>query len=334
MQNFDYEALPVETREFVKGKELSIKARTSQTIWENGRDLLEVKERLEHGQFMNWCEVNFPWSHSTVNNMINVAVKFPTVGNLDISAKTLYLLAQNSTPESARTEAIEKAESGEVITHKQAKDLIEAHKAVEEKNRHIEMLENTVKSLQGMLPTEDILQKIASMEQQLAQAKNQKPQTIEVPPPGYDQLKEDLKQAQERARSLDEALLAEKNKPAQLVEKIVKIKDEDAIKKIERQKNTYQEKANAMTHALADYERRIKELEGQLEVDNPTNIDIATAKALKSKLRYFDWDIKSEVENALKIGGDLRETQAVLEAMIGSLTKILEKIMGQVVIDI
>lgn len=40
--------------------------------------------------------------------MTNVVSKFPTVGNLDISAKTPFLLAQNSTPESARQEAIEK----------------------------------------------------------------------------------------------------------------------------------------------------------------------------------------------------------------------------------
>ena len=43
--------------------------------------------------------------------MIEVAETFKndTVSHLDFSTKTLYLLSQNSTPESARTEAIEKA---------------------------------------------------------------------------------------------------------------------------------------------------------------------------------------------------------------------------------
>ena len=120
---FDYQELSIETREFVKGKELSIKARTSQTIWENGRDLLEVKERLEHGQFQKWVEGNFPWSYATATRFMNVAETFKscTVQSLDIQTKALYLLAQNNTPETARQEAIEKAESGETVTHKEAR---------------------------------------------------------------------------------------------------------------------------------------------------------------------------------------------------------------------
>jgi hypothetical protein len=200
---FDYGELSIETREFVKSKELSIKARTSQTIWENGRDLLEVKERLEHGQFMEWCGANFPWSHSTVNNMINVAVKFPTVGNLDISAKTLYLLAQTSTPESARQEAIEKAESGETISHKEAKELVDAHK-------RISNLEDEIDGLQSKLPTDDVKKRIVELEAALKEA-NDNPSV--VPPPGYDQLKDDLRQAQLRARSLEESLIEEQKKP-------------------------------------------------------------------------------------------------------------------------
>jgi hypothetical protein len=49
--------------------------------------------------------------------MMGVAEKFKN-SNLevfDFSKSTLYLLADSSTPESARTEAIEKAESGETV---------------------------------------------------------------------------------------------------------------------------------------------------------------------------------------------------------------------------
>jgi hypothetical protein len=35
--------------EFLKGKEQAIKSRTAQTVIENGRDLLEAKQRVGHG---------------------------------------------------------------------------------------------------------------------------------------------------------------------------------------------------------------------------------------------------------------------------------------------
>jgi hypothetical protein len=44
--------------------------------------------------------------------------------------KVLQLLSQDSTPESARTEAMEKAENGESPTIKQSKELVEAHKRI------------------------------------------------------------------------------------------------------------------------------------------------------------------------------------------------------------
>ena len=82
---------------------------------ENGRDLLEVKERLEHGQFQKWVEGNFPWSYRTAVNMMNVAknLKVQDSSLLSFANETLFLLAQNSTPETAREEAIERAGDGE-----------------------------------------------------------------------------------------------------------------------------------------------------------------------------------------------------------------------------
>ncbi len=42
----------------------------------------------------------------------------------------MFLLAAPSTPESARTEAIELAEAGETLSIKEAKRIIEEHKAI------------------------------------------------------------------------------------------------------------------------------------------------------------------------------------------------------------
>ena len=56
---FDYQELSIETREFVKGKELSIKARghkDAQTILENGKDILSVRDKLPWNRFESWFE--------------------------------------------------------------------------------------------------------------------------------------------------------------------------------------------------------------------------------------------------------------------------------------
>jgi len=178
--------LSIETREFIKAKEFSIKARTSQTIWENGRDLLEVKERLEHGQFQKWVESRFPWSYRTAKDMMNVAETFKSaiVADLEIQTKALYLLAAPSTPQSAREKAIEKAEQGETITHKEAKELVAAHKT-------ISSLERQIADLQSTLPKEDVLLRISNLEGQLVEARSKPEKVIEVIPESHEKLKKD-----------------------------------------------------------------------------------------------------------------------------------------------
>jgi hypothetical protein len=47
---------------------------------------------------------------------------------LNFAASALYLLSAPSTPESAREEAIDRAEAGEVMTHAKAKAIIAAHR--------------------------------------------------------------------------------------------------------------------------------------------------------------------------------------------------------------
>jgi hypothetical protein len=49
------------------------------------------------------------------------AAKSPTVGDLNVDMRSLYLLAAPSTPVEARTEVIDRAEAGEHFTHAQVK---------------------------------------------------------------------------------------------------------------------------------------------------------------------------------------------------------------------
>jgi Protein of unknown function (DUF3102) len=70
-------------------------------IIEIGRHLIEAKKLAGHGHWLPWLEREFGWKEQSARNFVNVAelaAKSPTVGDLDIDFRGLYLLAAPSTP--------------------------------------------------------------------------------------------------------------------------------------------------------------------------------------------------------------------------------------------
>ncbi len=92
---------------------------------EIGRDLIAVKEKLEHGQFQKWIEAEFGWGKTTVRNFINVASnlgdKSATVAHLAPTA--IYALSAPSLPNEVRQEVVERLEKGEKFDADQIKRL-------------------------------------------------------------------------------------------------------------------------------------------------------------------------------------------------------------------
>lgn len=124
-KNFDYVNLDAETSRFVQQQTGEIRAlmkRTAQGIVEIGQKLIEVKERLGHGQFGDWLEAEFEWSWDTAGRFINVATRFSDFPQFaEFAPSALYVLSAPSTPESARNEALTRAKAGESITYTAAK---------------------------------------------------------------------------------------------------------------------------------------------------------------------------------------------------------------------
>jgi beta-mannanase len=93
-RRFDYSTLDPETRVFVQQRTSEIKQRlraAARTIWEIGQNLVEVRDRLEFGQFHDWLRGEFQWSRSTAYNYINVFISFgscPKFGQLPNVLKT------------------------------------------------------------------------------------------------------------------------------------------------------------------------------------------------------------------------------------------------------
>lgn len=130
---FDYAALDNETRIIVQQRTTEIKSlmrRAAQDIIDIGQKLIEVKARLGYGQFGPWLKAEFEWSERTARSFMQVATQFKSANfaDLRIAPSALYLLSAPSTPESARDEALARAEAGEPITYSTTYDLVQMHK--------------------------------------------------------------------------------------------------------------------------------------------------------------------------------------------------------------
>lgn len=139
---FSYDMLDDATRIVVQQRTTEIKAllrRTAQDIIDVGLKLSEVKQELGHGNFLAWLRREFDWSESAARKFMQVSRQFKTVKftNLNIAPSALYLLSADSTPESAREEALQLADSGEVITRHKAKAIVQQHTRTNQPNNDI-----------------------------------------------------------------------------------------------------------------------------------------------------------------------------------------------------
>lgn len=92
--------------------------RSAEDIIEIGRDLIGVKDRIGHGNFLPWIEAEFGMTDRTARRFMDVARvysgKSDIVSNIDTTA--LYELAAPKTPVEVREEIEKMIEAGEVVT--------------------------------------------------------------------------------------------------------------------------------------------------------------------------------------------------------------------------
>ena len=103
-------------------------------VIEIGRRLTECKRICGHGNWLPWLRREFRCSGSAALRYMQLyeMSKSVTVTDLDAPIKSLYLLAAPSTPETARTEIIKRARSGEAIPPSEVKRTIDAAKGREQ----------------------------------------------------------------------------------------------------------------------------------------------------------------------------------------------------------
>ena len=127
--SFDYSFLQQEELFFVRERAQKIKKlqkRATKDILDIGTLLIEVKDKLKHGQFEKWIEIEFKWSGATAKRFMAVAREFKSVSLNDLENivnTALYVLAAPITPKEAVEEAISLARQGETISEKRAKEI-------------------------------------------------------------------------------------------------------------------------------------------------------------------------------------------------------------------
>jgi hypothetical protein len=99
-------------------------------ILEIGRELQAVKQRLEHGQFLNWVQAACMLSARSAQLMMKAAAraegKDEIVAHLEPTA--IYLLAAPSTPETVRQRVMSQLEAGQRPAPQVIKSMIRAAK--------------------------------------------------------------------------------------------------------------------------------------------------------------------------------------------------------------
>jgi CheY-like chemotaxis protein len=159
--DFDYSQLDSETSVFIREQTEEIRGlmrRTAQGIVDIGQKLLDIKEKLGHGNFLNWLKKEFDWSELTAQRFMQVARQFESTNLLDleIAPSALYILSAPSTPDSVREEALSRAQAGENITYKAAKEIKQKYQPTskvkkDEENKQVEPETQAVSNVQTSL---------------------------------------------------------------------------------------------------------------------------------------------------------------------------------------
>ena len=129
---FDYSVLDENISSYVYEKTATIKQlakRMAEDTVNVGKALTEVKNVLEHDQYLRWLETEVGLSYYQANRFVNVAKSFEAseVKNLPISSTVLFVLGPSSVPQSARDEALDRAKQGEKISVKLAEEIKDKH---------------------------------------------------------------------------------------------------------------------------------------------------------------------------------------------------------------
>ena len=114
---FTYTDLPAPAAAEIEAATTRIKDRLIRQVTdiiETGRDLQEVKGKLEHGQFEPWLNTEFNMTTRTAQKYMRAAEYFVDKRELSshLTPNTIYLLSAKNTPKGVHEQVVERLEGG------------------------------------------------------------------------------------------------------------------------------------------------------------------------------------------------------------------------------
>ncbi len=248
---------------------------------ETGRRLIEVKNRIPHGEFGKWCEDNLEFSYRKAARTMQLAEKMddenslfskmPTLANIGISRVWALLAA----PEEVAAEVVENNDI-ESMKVRELQDELARVKAEKETAEHkAEMIENN---------NDDIRKELARAQRELAEAVTEEDYSrmqneyVEAQKDLENELREAKDASAEIQAKLDKAKEDLKKQKAKLKE-LEDSKDEDIQKRLAEAGAELEEKARA--DAQKEVERALKEKTDSIQA---LEAQVLSLEAEKEKL--------------------------------------------------
>ncbi len=308
----DYRVVPERTLPVIASEILYIESHVAKTALDGaiqiGIKLKEAKEKVDHGQWEDWCSENLNYSKSKAEKMMKIATEYgdenspyaKTYMCTDLSISKALRLVQ--VPESEVESFAEKNDIQD-MTVKELEDKIKALKQ-EKEDQSVEMEKEILELQERMEKKNDEAERLAG------ELESMKSQTAD--PEEIIKLEEKLHKAKERENDLKEKLKAEKEARDQEIQKALE-KEGDKLK------------AEAETAAAKQIEitrrdnesmaQQIKELEAK--IDNVSNESLMLFKLKVDQLQK----IYQECQDAATETPDPGKTKAalvqIMEALIG-----------------
>lgn len=152
---------------------LILKDQTAQNIIEIGRRLIEVKERLEHGEYLKWLKEKVDFTERTAQRFVKVATVFSNTTPVS-HLGTRKLLALAGLDEEDRQEVMKKNKVEDMTTRelervvKEKKEIKkqleeeqelsnELQEEIKEKEKQIKTLQNEIENIQ--VPKKEVIEK-------------------------------------------------------------------------------------------------------------------------------------------------------------------------------
>ncbi len=308
----DYRVVPERTLPVIASEILYIESQVAKTALDGaiqiGIKLKEAKEKVDHGQWEDWCSENLNYSKSKAEKMMKIATEYgdenspyaKTYMCTDLSiSKALRLL---QVPESEVESFAEKNDIQD-MTVKELEDKIKALKQ-EKEDQSVEMEKEILELQERMEKKNDEAERLAG------ELESMKSQTAD--PEEIIKLEEKLHKAKERENDLKEKLKAEKEARDQEIQKVLE-KEGDKLKAeaetaAAKQIESTQRENEEMT-------QRVKELEAK--IDNVSNESLMLFKLKVDQLQK----IYQECQDAATDTPDPGKTKAalvqIMEALIG-----------------